>query len=288
MNFDLLSTSPYPFLQSYKQLWCGGNKELLNKICITIVGSRKISSYGKQTILQFCKSATNYNIATVSGYVDGVDFEVFKNSLLNKIPTIICLGYGVNYFEEQKFLNYYNKYSTKTDFSDVLVVSQFEKSQNATRWTFPKRDGLLASIGKTALVVEAGEKSGTFYTVKQAIKEQKKVFAVPGSIFSSQSKGTNNLIKKGFYKTKAQIYTEPDDVFLYLKLNCKNGDKKSDGVVFTPTEGLVLKALTGNSHHFDDIVSQTKISPEKLSAILTKLELKEAIKFDGKGYFRIR
>lgn len=287
MNFNLLTTDSYPFLHPYKKLWCGGNTDLLNKICITIVGSRKITLYGKQVILDFCKGTTNYNIVTVSGYVDGVDFEVFKNSLLNKIPTIICLGYGVNYFEDSKFLNYYNKFSSKKDFSDVLIVSQFEKDQNATKWTFPKRDDLLASIGKLTLVIEAAEKSGTFYTVKQAIKECKAVYAVPGSIYSSSSKGTNNLIKKGFFKRKANIYTGTKDVLEHLKLNKKSGDKNAGGVTLTSSEQTVIKVLTGDSHHFDDIVESTKLSPDKLSTVLTKLELKGVIKFDGKGYFRV-
>lgn len=287
MNFNLLTTNSYPLLQPYKKFWCGGNTELLNNICITIVGSRKITSYGKQVILDFCKGTTNYNIVTVSGYVYGVDFEVFKNSLLNKIPTIICLGYGINYFEETKFLNYYNKFSSKKDYSDILVVSQFEKDQNATKWTFPKRDDLLASIGKVTLVIEAAQKSGTFYTVKQTIKEGKAVYAVPGSIYSSNSVGTNNLIKKGFFKTSADIYTGTNDILSHLKLIKKAGGKNTGGIKLTPSEKTVVKALTGDSHHFDDIVESTKLSPDTLSTVLTKLELKGVIKFDGKGYFRV-
>jgi DNA processing protein len=289
MQINDTSVGGFKFLKPYKSLKYIGNIELLNKISVTVVGSRKITSYGKQVVSDLCTHLSNYNIVTVSGYVDGVDFEVFKNSLQNNLPTIICLGYGFNYFSSEKFNQFYKKYSVKKDYSDVLIVSQFKDEQNAARWTFPRRDDLLASIGAVTVVIEAAKKSGTFYTVKKAIKENKQVFAVPGNIYSVQSVGTNNLIKTGFSKTCAQIYLEPADITKHLKLDYDKSKNIDDTTKLNNDEKIVLKAITGDSQHFDDIKKQTKLPPEKLNVVLVKLELSGFIKTAGPSqFFRIK
>lgn len=275
-------------LSPYKTLYYFGNKDLLNSISFTIVGSRKITSYGKQIVSDVCKNLANYPVVTVSGYVDGVDFETFKQSLLNNIPTIMCLGYGFNHFNKTQFLNNYSKISQKKDMSNVLILSQFEPSQNGTTWTFPKRDSLLASVGKACLVVEAAEKSGTFYTVKQCFKENKPVLAVPNGIYAPYSKGTNMLIKKGFLKKKAQIYTEFSDISKALNFQVPGLAKGDSKTLLSKEENAILNALTLNTNHFNDIAKATKISANKLSSMLTKLEIMGFVKKNGGGYIRVK
>jgi DNA processing protein len=289
MQINDTNVSGFKFLKPYKSLKYFGNLDLLDQIGVTIVGSRKITSYGKQIVSDLCAHLSSYSLVTVSGYVDGVDFEVFKNSLQNALPTILCLGYGFNYFSSEKFNQFYKRYSTKKDYKDVLVVSQFDDAQNAARWTFPRRDDLLASIGTVMVVIEAAKKSGTFYTVKRAIKEKKQVFAVPGNIYSVQSIGTNNLIKTGFNKTCAQIYLEPNDITKHLKLDIVEAKSSSDTTKLSNDEKIVLKAISGDSQHFDDIQKQTKLPPEKLNVVLVKLELRGFIKTAGSSqFFRIK
>lgn len=231
-----------------------------------------MSPYGQNVVKNLVESLQNKNIVTLSGFVEGVDFEVFKNSNLYKVSTIAVLGYGFDFFNKN--------YLSKVDLKNVLFISQFEGIQPPQKWTFPKRDKTLASLSNLVVVVEAGEKSGTFYTVRQAVIENKKVFVVPGSIFSSASKGCLNLLNKGLKKQKVLMYLNPNSV---LSVFAKKSNFKKEDFNLTKTEEQIINIIASNKMHFDEIKKQIK-TDENLAIILSKLELSGLIS-NKNGYY---
>ncbi|PIR43105.1 hypothetical protein COV24_04435 [candidate division WWE3 bacterium CG10_big_fil_rev_8_21_14_0_10_32_10] len=279
-------------LKRYKNIYYLGNIDLLNSLCFTIVGSRKITQYGISVVEDIVYKMCKNNIVTVSGFVEGVDYHVFKETLKNKGNHIICLGYGFDHFFKNiypqfvKDLRLFFKNDLLTDLSNILILSQFEFGLPPSKWTFPKRDELLASVGKGVLVVEAAKKSGTFYTVKRAFKENKPVYAVPGNIFSPQSAGCHFLIKEGFKKNRALLYSDFTQLINYFGVNNKQDNLKNKKImVFDKVESTILNVLSAEPIHFDDILVSVKLNSSKLNILLTKLEIKGLVRRVNGSYF---
>ena len=168
-----------------------GNLDLLKLPKICIIGSRKMSPYGKLIVENFVSNLQDLNLVTVSGFVEGVDFECFYQSSKYNVPTIAVLGYGFNFLNRDLL-----KKLGEINLDKCLFISEFAKELAPKTYTFPTRDETLAYISDIILVVEASENSGTFYTVKRAFKENKMVYAAAGSIFSPLCKGNYILLKK--------------------------------------------------------------------------------------------
>ncbi len=274
-------------LKKYKNIYYIGNKDLLFEKSITVVGSRKATSYGLRVCNDMCSFLGSHNIVTVSGYVAGIDRCVFDTAIKKNFKTIICLGYGFDYIPP--FLLRLYKNSKK----NLLILSQFKPTQSAKKWTFPARDALLASIGSATVVIEAGMPSGTFYTVKQAFKENKKVFSVPGNLYSAQSLGTNFLIGEGLKNKKAICLYSFNVLLKYLKPNVhsfftKNNNFKSNFKTKLSTqEQIVLNLLNANLQHFDDLLKKSNLKSTELLVTLASLELQGLIKQESNSMYRL-
>lgn len=293
-QYKLVPLDKYSRIKSYKRIHYLGDLSLLNNKSVTIVGSRKMSSYGSRVIDYITGSLAGNSLCTVSGFVDGVDLQTLKDSIKYKIPHIICLGYGIEHFFSThvtkllKFLGNKKEGENIEEFlirKGILILSQFEADQNPTLWTFPKRDALLASLSACTIVVEAAKKSGTTYTVNQALKEGKTVFVVPGQIFSPFSKGTNNLLLKASINEKIILFNSAAQLLDFLNL-------KSDVINSTlplevsALESAVLDSLNGVDLHIDAISKTLDIPASDLAKTLTKLEIKGLVKSKGGMYFR--
>lgn len=180
-----------------KELFYEGNIDLLNNnhLYICIVGPRKASPYGIQVtehILDFLK---DFNVITVSGAAYGIDGLVHTLSIKHGIKTICIPGSGISddYFYPRIHLD------LKHEILDHggLIINEFEPETRASPWTFPIRNRLMAGLSHMTIVIEAEEKSGTLITANLAVDYNRDVLAVPGNIFSRNSRGTNELIDKG-------------------------------------------------------------------------------------------
>lgn len=277
-----LNLKVYTRLKKYKEVYYLGNLKLLNASSVTVVGSRKSTSYGLRVCSDLCSFLGEKGYVTVSGYVAGIDMCVFDTAQKLNYPTIVCLGYGFD-FMPKKLYEYLE--SSK----NILVLSQFKNDQSAKKWTFPSRDALLATVGLTTVVVEAGLPSGTFYTVKQAFKEGKKVFSIPGNIYSSQSLGANYLIGEGIQNKKASILYNFNTLLNYLnpssQISSAKKIKKTLDIPLSKKEQKILNLLNANFEHFDDILKKTNLSSQELLVTLSKLELLGLIKQEGNSMY---
>ncbi len=158
-----------------------------------VVGTRKCSNYGKQACEKIVAELAGYNFVIVSGLALGIDAISHKTALANNMKTIGVLGCGLKSEVFYPKTNY--RLSQEIVEKGGCVISEFPYAMNPLRWTFLQRNRIIAGLSRGTFVVEAPEKSGALITANFATDYNRDVFALPGSIFSENSAGTNNLDK---------------------------------------------------------------------------------------------
>lgn len=159
---------------------------------LAIVGSRKATPYGLRCTRMFASWAARAGLTIVSGAAIGCDSEAHRTALEVGGPTIAVLGCGPD-------VDYPKRCSDilRTIRSNHVVVSEMPFGGPPTRWSFVRRNRIIAGLARAVLVVEAGLPSGTFSTADAALDAGREVLAVPGSILSPESRGANRLIRQG-------------------------------------------------------------------------------------------
>lgn len=182
----------------YRGSW---DKKLFEKT-LAIVGSRRASGYGERVLDLLIPNLVAEGITIISGFMYGIDTLAHQKCLECGGKTIAVLGGGLNVLyppeNEELYLDIIGKGKGE---AAGLILSEYPSEQQPQLWTFPQRNRIVAALSTLGvLVIEAGEKSGSLITAKIAKKLGKPLFAVPGPITSSISKGTNQLIKDGLAK----------------------------------------------------------------------------------------
>jgi DNA protecting protein DprA len=185
---------------------------------IAMVGSRALTSYGKDAVEKLVEGLAGYSVSIISGLALGTDAEAHKNALKNSIHTIAIPGSGLSHSSIYPRTNY--DLAQKILDSGGLLLSELEPSQGSLPWAFPMRNRLMAALADVVLIIEAGYKSGTMITARLALEYNRDVLAVPGSIFSKTSEGTNRLISQG-----AKIVTCSEDILEALGINVEREDE---------------------------------------------------------------
>lgn len=179
----------YPPILHYK-----GNMAMLNALeaGIAVVGSRKISPYGSRVAYDIGRYLGRYDLPVVSGLAYGVDYEVHRGVLsVGGVATaVVANGLESIYPKEHRQI------AKQIESSGVLLTEEFLYSQ-LSPYKFPIRNRIISGLSSTIVVVEAEEKSGSITTALHGLEQGKTVYAVPGSIYSPTSKGTNRLIFEG-------------------------------------------------------------------------------------------
>ncbi|MFN4196584.1 MAG: DNA-processing protein DprA [Caldimicrobium sp.] len=252
---------------------------LCNLPKISLIGSRKPTSYGKEVASHFTKELALAGVCPVSGLARGIDTIVHKSCVnLNK-PTLAILGSGLDiiYPPENK------KLSEEIVDKGGAVISEFPLGSKPKKENFPRRNRLISGISLGLIIIEAGEKSGTLITAKWAQEQGKDVFAIPGNIFSEQSKGTHLLLKEG-----AIPVTHPREVLEYLELNIPSTpllESKKQELPLSPDERKILEVLSSYPISLEELAQKTELPISKLLTILTELEVKNLIlSLPGKFY----
>ena len=172
-------------------LFYQGNIDLLELPKVAVVGSRDSSKLGNQSVQKIIKELNN-ELIIVSGLARGIDTAAHMAALQNGGRTIAVIGTGLDVFypkANKKLQSYIGK--------NHLVLSEYGPGEQPLKFHFPYRNRIIAGLSHGVCVIEAKEKSGSLITANIALSENREVFAIPGSIFSSHSKGTNQLIEAG-------------------------------------------------------------------------------------------
>lgn len=260
--------------QPPKKLYLKGTMPSFEKYkFLTVVGSRKHTSYGRDAVLKIIEGLRDYPIVIVSGLALGIDTLAHKAALKNGLITIAVPGSGINesvlYPKNNIFL------AREIIEKGGAILSEFEPDLKAAPWTFPQRNRIMAGLSDAVLIIEAEEKSGTLITARMALDYNKIVLAVPGNIFSETSIGTNRLIKEGAYAvTKAQ------DVLVALGINPIEENFESNKNKYEDCgdeEKEILKILIEPISR-DEIILKLKKDISEVNTILSLLEIKGYIK----------
>lgn len=264
-----------------KKLYCRGNLNLLNSSCFAVVGTRKLTSYGRETAQQIVRDLANNGFTIVSGLALGIDSIVHQTTLECRGKTIAVLGGGVgnknigpktNFPLAQNILN-----------NDGLIISEYSDQENIHAVNFAIRDRIISGISVGVLVIEADVESGALITAKCALDQNRDVFAVPGSVLSPKSVGPNTLIQNG----AKLVMTAYDIINEYHENLQLFPDEKKKPLTRNPTEEKIVNLLDEHGILFvDDIIRKSGAETSIISVSLSMLEIRGIVKHLGNGKYR--
>ena len=195
-------------------LYIRGNFKPSDEFSLGVVGTRKLSNYGEQITPIITSGLSKSGITIVSGLAKGIDTIAHKTAIENKGRTIAVLGSGIN---AKSIYPVINKYLAEKITENGAVISEFPINTKPLPQNFPQRNRIVSGLSLGILVIEAPEKSGAMITARNALEQNRDVFAIPGHILSNNSSGPNNLIKMG-----AKLVTKTSDILEELNINIKN------------------------------------------------------------------
>ncbi len=271
-----------------------GNLDALAQTpAVTIVGSRNFTPYGKQAAYSLANKLATASVTIISGLALGIDAIAHRGALDGGGITIGVLGSGIddNNISPRENFNLAREICTT---GGGCILSEYPIGMVAMPFTFPARNRIMAAMAHATLIVEATEKSGTLITAKDALEYNRDVFAIPGSIFSDQSRGANQLIAQG-----AKIITCVSDILDELpiiernidlapiKSNKPNKNTKKDKVTqiektqpkakktpkLNETETKIYNQLSGEPMQINDIIQRTELSTTEVTTAITIMEI---------------
>lgn len=280
LSHDEFPSSLYEIPEPPKELYIQGT--LLSPsqyYYLAVVGSRKFTSYGREATERIIAGLAGYPICIVSGLALGIDGIAHRAALDAGLPTVAVPGSGLSH--TVLYPRAHVGLAREIVESGGALLSEYESSLPAAPWTFPQRNRIMAGLCQAVLIIEAEEKSGTLITARLALDYNRNVFAVPGSIFSAPSKGTNKLLRQG-----ATPITSAEDLLLelgFIEPRDTNPEtqKMLDLTLYTPEEQEILIILD-KPRNREEIFSMTSLSPAQALTTLTVLEIKGVVR-ESKG-----
>lgn len=261
---EIFDPPPYLFVR--------GNIEHAHAPSLSVVGTRKASQYGRKAVEVICRGLVAEGFTIVSGLAYGIDMAAHKAALDHHGQTIAFLAGGVD-----------NPYTDPAGkiwpriLEQGAIVSEEWLESTVTPAKFPKRNRLIAGVSKGTLIVESDKKGGSLITASYALDQNREVFAVPGSIFSHASAGTNTLIEKGHAKLVASAEEIIAELSPSPSGNRKRQQSRQEQPAITPEEKNVLDQLDEEALHIDLLAEKTAMDPSALLVHLFELELKQLV-----------
>ena len=271
---NLKLVTPLPEKLFYRGEW---NKKIFENV-LAVVGSRKITRYGKEIIEKMMPEIVFRKTTVISGFMYGVDSEAHWKCLELGGKTIAVLGNGLDYLYPTEN----DKLYTEILKTGGLVMSEYERDFKATTWTFPQRNRIVSGLSTAGiLIIEAGIKSGSLITAKLGLAQKKNILAIPGPINSKTSEGTNWLIKSG----AARMITTPSDIF---EDKIQFPEQESLFKDYSNLSGLevnIIDILENEAVSVDEICQKIKKPINEVSTTLSMMMIKDLImEEDGKFY----
>lgn len=242
---------------------------------VAMVGSRRCTDYGARAARSLSKDLSCAGCCIISGLAYGIDAIAAEGALScreSEYPAIAVLGSGVDVVYPAANMSIYYELIERG-----AVVSEYLPGSKPLKMHFPQRNRIISGLSRGVVVVEAGEKSGTFITVDYALDQGRDVFAVPGRITDQGSAGTNRLIRDGM----AKPVFGADDILIEYGLAEKpaNGAKQGQDILSLPEElSVIYQLLLSGEKSFDELCELSSYEPAALNSALTSLEFSGIIK----------
>jgi len=247
-------------------LYVRGNEVLLSGPSIAIVGSRNATPQGLANAEQFAAALSNSGLTIVSGLALGIDAAAHRGGLAGIGSTIAVIGTGADSIYPRG-----NTALAAAIASQGTLVSEFPLGTPPLAANFPKRNRLIAGLSKGVLVIEAALASGSLITARFAAEQGREVFAIPGSIHSTVSKGCHALIKQG-----AKLVEAATDVTAELQGIPATRIPRTKPQI-SRFDNDLLQHLGYDPCDIGTLAVRSGLTPEAVSAMLLELELEGKI-----------
>lgn len=241
---------------------------------VAVVGTRRVTVYGRQVAEEMARGLAANSVTVVSGLARGVDAVAHRAALEAGGRTIGVLACGLDmvYPPEHKRL-------AEQIIERGAIVSDYAIGTQPRAEFFPRRNRILSGLSLGVLVVEGDTKSGALITARQALEQNREVFAVPGSIYSPNSRGTNKLIQDGEAKPTLNV----EDVLAELNLSmAAHQIEMTELVPADATEVALMKLLGAEPAHIDEIRRESGLPIATVTSALAMLELKGMVRQVGR------
>lgn len=266
-------------------------------IRIAMVGNRNSTEYGEAVAKNISYDLANNGIVVVSGMAKGIDSMSHKGALSAGGITVAVMGCGLHMAYPSE-----NAELMAEIIKTGIAISEYPPGEKPENWHFPRRNRIISGLSQGVLVAEAPRRSGSLITAEYALDQDRDLFAVPGDVTREHSEGTNNLLKEYAYPV-----TSARDIFDYYSFEYSEISKirelqKQNGVEYkekpkkpdindekykdlTDEEKGIITRLIQSDANFEELLASTAIPADKLTSLVTMLEIKGKIKTrQGKNF----
>ncbi len=287
MTFPILEvpTTSFPALlreipQPPKSLNYRGNLPSPALKLLTVVGSRKYSSYGLQVVEHLISGLTGYPVGIISGLALGIDSLAHQAALRAKLYTLAIPGSGLG--DSVLYPASHRPLAHTILKEGGGLLSEFAPDFKATKWSFPQRNRIVCGIAHATLLVEASEKSGTLITARMTVDYNRELLVVPGNIFSKNSQGVHQFLKLG-----ATPVTSAEDILHVLGIEPEVGPQKLKASAahtdLGSTEQQIIDYLF-EPLDIDTLIRKTGLPAREINILLMQLEMKGLVRQSGNRY----
>jgi DNA processing protein len=237
--------------------------------CLAVVGTRRATVYGRQVTEEIVTDLAQSKITIVSGLARGIDSIAHQSALAGggRSLAVFACGLDIVYPSENTVL-------ARDIMQHGALISEYPLGTRPRAENFPRRNRIMSGLSLGVLVVEAGETSGAMITAHLALEQDREVFAVPGSVLSPASQGTNYLIQEG-----AKLVRSYKDILEELNLMTVARQMELREVIpASDTESVLLKNLSAEPTHIDEVCRSSGLPIATVSSTLAMMELKGMVK----------
>ncbi len=244
---------------------------------VAIVGTRRMTAYGKQVTAQLAGVLARAGLCIVSGMAAGIDGEAHRAALDADGTTVACWGTGLHEVYPRS-----NRRLVPRILERGAIVTEYPIGMRGLPENFPQRNRIISGLSLATIVVEAPLESGALHTARYAIEQNREILAVPGSVFAAASRGTNRLINRG----EARAVTSATDVLEALQIAVSPEQLEMPQLVKpTSEERALLRHLTTDPIHIDELVRLAALPAFRVSALLAVMEVKGIVRNLGSAHY---
>lgn len=253
-------------------LYVRGSLRPQDEWAVAVVGTRQATAYGKECTQLLVNGLAQNGVTVVSGLAYGIDTEAHQTAINAGGRTIAVLGCGVDIIYPTE-----NKKLGQAIIEHGALVSEYPLGTNPEGGNFPRRNRIISGLSLGVLFVEGTTQSGARITADYALEQGREVFAVPGSILRQSGSGPNYLIQNG-----AKLVTQVNDILEELNLTMVAQHVEARAIMpENELEAVLLKQLSTEPMHIDDLGQTTGLAAAELASALTMMELKGMVRQVG-------
>ncbi len=240
-----------------------------DRLLLAVVGTRRPTGYGKQATSELIEGLVSSGVVTVSGLARGIDTMVHRETLDRDGVTIAVLAGGLDTVYPAE-----NLALARRILASGALLSEHPPGVKLRRESFLRRNRIMSGLSRGTVVIEAGEHSGALATARNALDQNREVFAVPGSVFSPESRGTNGLIQRG----EAKLIFSASDILTEFGIDATSAHGQARRPIqVDAVQVRLLDALGAAPLHADDLARRLDLSSQEVTAALTLLELQGVV-----------